>query len=77
MVLILELFAVELLSLEPSLQEHLEELYLWVFQFWVPNIDDQVDSCVLPVMPRLMVERIVEYYAFVLLQVLLFVTYAH
>ena len=70
MVLVLDLLRQKPLALQLRLQQHREKLDLVVGQLRVPEVEDQVDSGLLAVVPGLVVEGVVEYDALVLLQVL-------
>lgn len=77
MVIILNLLRYLFISFELCLQEHREKLDLVVCQLGMPEVKDEVDSCGISVIPSLMVKRIVEDNAFVLLKLLRFVSNSH
>ena len=67
MVIVVHFVTDEAVALELRFQKHREKLDLLVRQLRVPKVDDKVDPSGLPIVPGLMVERVIEDYAPVLL----------
>ena len=77
MVFILNLLRKEPLTLQFRLEQHRKEFDLVIRQLRVPEIEDQVDSSLLAIVPGFMIKRVVEDNALVLLQVLGLITNPH